>query len=518
MKVSEEENKDLCIDEKDIPVSSGKGIVKLGTNPKECFKIVDSNVACYDRNIPFIDQFILKLDESSVFYNTPYINVYIKPNNPYQTNDFNFIKKNSSNYIMKENDLSNIIEIDSNFEHNIEGIGNRVVSRAFSEIQNFGLNFERSYCSQLYYDYYTSLDTVKRSENGSENNSAALINRLKTKINNINTIIRPDCDKENGEEGEYIIDEGVALRDIPENERNCRTRCGAGGTNCYEQCDTSKVISRKTAIVKKYNESYGGFNEICVADADIKNIINVYNSQKPYSLSNLSKYSLPKVYAFKDNNGRGRKTKCLLNSSSRGNPKCLVANEVYVYCSQEEKGGDECREPKLNIRTLKTDYIKKINCKELFDDNEITGVVTADNIEKIKACYKGGFNGNGNIYTREGDADDTCSCEETGNNTVIPEGYFTIREITPREYGLCVNLVTPEICPAIRYYDDTKKYTDDNLILGLTEDEVEKKDLKDYRQHLWRTDEKIIGKIPSVLFSKSLGHAEFDEVVFTVMR
>ena len=45
-----------------------------------------------------------------------------------------------------------------------------------------------------------------------------------------------------------------------------------------------------------------------------------------------------------------------------------------------------------------------------------------------------------------------------------------MREITLREYGLCIDLVKPSICPAVRYFDSQSQYVDDRLALGKTEE------------------------------------------------
>lgn len=519
--VSKENNEANGLCASNIPgyVSGIKGVIKIENG--ECIKIVDNGVGCYDRNIPYLDKFILKLDENSFIYNTPYINVFLRPNDPSKDYYEYIVNDAREDYIMLENDINNIIEIDSSFEKT--PVGDRVAKRAYSEKQGFGLNFERSYCSQMYFDYYTSLDTLQREEASRDKKDYALINRLKTVISTINTTIKPECDGENGEEGEYIIEEGTSLKDLYDEEREkCKMNCTTNIKECEEECNnkkitgdySSRIIARKTAVVKRYNESYGGFNEICVADNDISNILKVYKTQNPGTITT----KLPDVVVFADNEGRGRKTKCLLNSISRQNPKCLRADKVYVYCKQSEKGiiGHECEKPKLDIRSLKWDYIKEIDCRKYLTSTEIT----ANNIDEIKACYKGGFNYTGNVYTRDGKQDDVCTCTTTSDNQSLPNGYFTKREMTPREYGLCVNLITPEVCPAVRYYDSSSKYTDDNLILGLTREEIKENEdnglLKytDYQQHLWRTNEKIAGYMQSVMFTSTLGHAEFDPGIY----
>lgn len=515
---------------------------KLGTEciakpgAGQCFIIVDNDVACYERNIPFFTNFIFKLDESSTFYNKPFINVYLKPDN-LTYNDV-ISPENKENYIMRESDVDNIEAIDgstNNAENTVAdensekesavsddsyksedtkyiSIGDRVASKAVNMKQGFGLNFERSYCSQAYYDYYTKVGELQSEQAKHEGRDDVKINKLKSQISSIEEFIIPDCNKENGEENEFLINESE-IKTVKDTDVNG---------------DKSKVIVKKTTIVKKYPESYGGFNEICVKDEDINNIFKYYNKQ------NTRQKSIPKVFAFRDKNKRGRKTKCLLDQISMSKKECLVADVVYVYCKDDEKSKNGCT-LKLDVNTLKYSYIKPIDCLTLRDQLSTNGSINDKNIDEVEACYKGGFNHLGTVYKRIGDVrEDPCSCAiaDTTTSSSIDTDYFIVRDMTPREYGLCIDLVKPEFCPAVKYYDETNKYIDDNLVLGLTQAEILGKtkdqmaELKqtqinnlesinvNFRQHKWRTEEKMSGVLPSTFFTRGLGHAEFDSSIY----
>ena len=115
----------------------------------------------------------------------------------------------------------------------------------------------------------------------------------------------------------------------------------------------------------------------------------------------------------------------------------------------------------------------------------------------------------------DGDLETQCKCVEVSTVKNFNNKIFKIRSMTPREFGLCVDLKKPIICPAVRYYDSSKEYIDDNLALGKTKEEMdENNQQRYYEQHLWRTSEKIMGIIPSVFYSNTLGHAEFPASVY----
>ena len=152
-----------------------------------------------------------------------------------------------------------------------------VVSVAENATQGFGLNFERSVCSKAYYDYYRYLDLLAKESRKTKDEGKDLskISMYQKNISNIESSIIPDCKMENGNEIEILLNE--------EEMKPAR-----------ETGNSSTVVAKETVKVKNNNELYGGFNEICVSDYDINNMIDVYNEQ------NGTNVSLPNVVVYKD--------------------------------------------------------------------------------------------------------------------------------------------------------------------------------------------------------------------------
>lgn len=458
----------------------------------DSFISVDNNVASYKRAPLSLNNFTMKqLTKKQIkdagfiggYFLHPRIEVFIGPvENSYSSTKSNFGKT----YSLKQGEEDK--------DKYIKDFGK-------SDIQGYGINLTRSYCSKLYYDYYEYLDSLEKERKGK--NDPYEINRLNKTIMSIENEVRKECDQENGEETEILINESemFAEKDRVNNENK-------------------SIITKETAIVKKYNESYGGFNEVCISDYDIEKIFEL---RKKYGMKNSTE--MPSVIALKDDSNRQRKTKCVLEQSSRKKRECLVADKVYVYCGSESVrlGSNKCKEY-LDLNTLQKVWVKTFNC---YDNNSVNPIITKDlnnittseEIEMLKVCFKGGFNYSGNIQKDssnvEGGTDfvDSCSCElKPGNikETKIDLSEYIVREMTPREYGLCVDLEKPSICPAVRYYGVNKEYIDDNLALNKTKEELDAEGNQNYyEQHLWRTEEKQVGIVPSVFYTKTLGHAEF---------
>ena len=439
---------------------NSKGCLDINSN--ERIIITDNNVECYARAIPFLTDFVF-FQSPNISYNNPVINVFLKPDYL----DINEVIKDKDVYMLISGEVEDVTLIAENV------------------IQGFGLNFERSYCSKAYYDYYRYLDLLERELSKTDGRDLSKINLYRKNISSIESAVIPDCKKENGDEVEVLI-----------NENEIRTFKDVNG-------DKTKVIAKEIVKIRKNNELYGGFNEVCVAEKDINNILTTYNKQRGVNRD------LGTVLVYRDVNKTQRRTKCVLNDMSRKKRECLVANTVYVYCKQEEIGESYCLE-KLDIDNNKIIHVKSIDCTKYLKGVDIT----EDNIEEIQACYKGGFNSNGNVYKKLQDNPEkeiSCSCEIAKDE--YNKNLYTERTMTAREYGLCVNLLEPQICPAVRYYDSTKEYVDDNLALGKTEEEL-KDNPEYYEQHEWRTNERQVGILPSVFYSYNLGNAEFPSSVY----
>lgn len=444
-----------------------------GTYNGSSFIITDNNVMCFPRAPIKIDKDELVLAQSpNINYNRPYINVKI-------VNKEN--EANPVNYYLRQNEEN--IDIDSFGEN--KDIG-------------FGLNFTRSYCSKLYYDYYDYLDKL---ENG-EVKEQEEINRIKKSISSIESYIKVDCNKENGYETEFLINESEIKSKLDDNSLS-----------------DDKVVFKETTVVKKNNYAYGGFYEVCVSEYDIDNI---FNTNEKYKISDtITEFS--EVLAFIDDSGDGVETKCLLDMNSRSKKECMNTDRfVYMYLTDAEKetcSMEDCPEY-IDVNSGKRERLIKYECidENGVINNELTkSAISIDEslARKIAACYKGGFNTKGIVHKSIDSEEKAVQCSCTISDAKHDDKVFKTRKMTSREYGLCVDLKKPIICPAVRYYDETGTYIDDNLALGKTKEEMDKNGQeKYYEQHLWRTNEKMVGHIPSVFYTTTLGHAEFPSSVF----
>jgi hypothetical protein len=445
------------------PCSNSLGCLDKESN--ESFIVTDNDIACYPRAPLALNNLIIKPDPE-ITYLKPIINVYLRPNDsngsPVSYDDVSG-ETNREYFILKQGD-----------RESIENFG-------FNKTQGYGLNFSRSHCSRAYYDYYNSIHQLEKQKSG--NNDMGEIKRLQTTIHNIESAIIPDCNAEDGNKSEFIINI-EELKPIKEVH------------------DISKVITKKTAIVREFNESYGGHNEICVSDSDLQKIMSLRSDL------GMVDSKMPKVLAFKNSPGRNGRTKCVLNLLSR-NETCLVANEVYVYCDSYSQSQNGVCIDSVNITDLGVKKIKKINCRDY-----IGVAINSENIEAVKACFRGGFNYSGNIHNASGEKEITCLCEVLESGHMYDNKLFVERDMTPREYGLCVDLIKPNVCPAVKYYNSSKKYVDNTLAINKTQKELMDAPTSHYEQHLWRTSEKILGKLPSVFFSETLRNAEFENSVY----
>ena len=448
--------------------------------PKDyIFISIDSEVQCYDRQMPSLrDSFVMFPSYNMDFLN-PVINVYLKSKN----RDFNSVILNKEAYALKN------LEDGS---YDVKNIGE-------NEAQAFGLNFERSYCSKAYYDYYNYMKLLKE-ERAKDSPNKSLISMYTKNISTIERKVIPDCYKLNGNEIEIII-----------NEKEMKT--------IKETNNIETVIFKEVAKVKTNNEVYGGYSEICLSDYDIEDILAKFNLQ-----NNIKNNSLGKVLTYRDLFDARVDRKCVLDNISRSKESCLVDKKVYILCPKEEEGGPNCKEV-INMTDNNSVYVKEIDCTKYL--GKTLDYVNSDNIKEFQACFKGGYNQYGIVYkkpTTDGgvpEPDYSCSCLTVTENSSYNVGLFEEREITPREFGLCVDIEKPIICPAVRYYDSNKTYVDNSLFLGCLDKECSNLvgdgvsiPSRYYEQHFWRTDEKILGRVPSVFYTPTLGNAEFPATIY----
>lgn len=443
------------------------------------FVSIDSEVQCYDRQMPSLrDSFVMFPSYNMDFLN-PVINVYLKS----KSLNFNDIILNKEAYALQS------VEDGS---YDVKNIGE-------NKIQAFGLNFERSYCSKAYYDYYNYMKLLKE-ERAKEVPNKSLISMYTKNISTIETKVIPDCYKLNGNEIEIVV-----------NEKEMKT--------IKETNNVETVIFKEVAKVKTNNEVYGGYSEICLSDYDIEDILAKFNEQ-----NNIKNNSLGKVLTYRDLFDTRVDRKCVLDNISRSKESCLVDKTVYILCPKEEEGSANCKEV-ANMTDNSSIYVKEVDCTKYL--GKTLDYVNSDNIKEFQACFKGGYNQYGIVYkkpTTDGgvpEPDYSCSCLTVTDNSSYNVGLFEEREITPREFGLCVDIEKPIICPAVRYYDSTKTYVDNSLFLGCLDKECSNLvgegssiPSRYYEQHFWRTDEKILGRIPSVFYTPTLGNAEFPATVY----
>jgi hypothetical protein len=442
----------------DLKPCTGTGCI-AGPSNGQGFMVVDNNIECYPRRPLNLNEFILKPDKDMT-YRKSLINVFMEP----AGKSYGDVTGTAAAaYAFKDGDSSKLEDLGEN------------------EVQGFGLNFTRSYCSKIYRDYYIYQDQLVK-ERASPNRDGAKINRLLKNINTIETAVIPECDQEDGEASDILVSDLSAMKTLKD----------VSG-------EVSKVVALQVARIRKYNESYGSYGEVCISDQDIDKIFEL---RREFSMGNSE---MPKVLAFADRYNRKIRTKCILDDTSRRKTECLLASKAYIYCDENRIG---CREV-LNMSTLSKVFVKTIDCKEYLGKE-----ISESNIEYVAACFKGGFNYSENIYTRDGAREASCVCRIVGGWESFDTDLFTSRPMTPREYGLCVDLDRPMICPAVRYYDSSREYVDDELALAKTEDELKNGPESHYEQHLWRTSEKQIGILPAVFFSMNLGHAEFPASVY----
>lgn len=459
----------------------------LAKEDGKCWILLDGDVYCFDRKFPRFNDIYIKIDDNFRF-NYPRINVVVNPPIYYDQNtipklaDINTMFNNEA-LILKDSSVGsdNLVTSDSN----------SVLNYGFSETQQFGVSFENSYCSQRVVEYYQYLDEILREKRKDITlQDQNKIGKLESKISIIESNVVPDCKLQDGYSGSIITKKEV---------------------------DENKYILKTSPIKKQYG-AYGAFNEICISDSYFNYMVK---SNKKYYNENLKQ-----VLSYKVENNTG---KCVLDSVSRNNPKCLNADKVYVYCDANDS---DCNSV-IDFETGREVYAKTIDCREFLDGikNYSTEYLlgNSDFIEKMKICYKGGFNYHHTILKNENNnivEENSCACETYDNDLyyILSDSgkdnlskYFESRDITKRELGLCVDMKEYRTCNKVKYFGYDGKYVNvrENLYETTTNGILSKG--YPYIQHLWRTNERIYGSMNAVQETKErkaeklkLGNAEFD--------
>jgi hypothetical protein len=451
-------------------------------NLDACAVTIEKNLFCYEREAPSLSYFVMKPDEDmDLLY--PVINVYTKPISITAYDNYN-----KPQYAFTRDDSEGLSGINKINAERYESVYSKIINKT----QGIKLSLERSYCSKAVYDYLKLSDIIAREEAKDVlNRDVVLINKNRNMLGAIESSVIPYCELANGKINKILANESAGMRPLKNTP------------NLTQQ----EIVYAEIKEFREFPEAYGAFNEVCLSESNIKVLTDKFIEQKKDS----DRFGISMdVVAFKST-GDVSVTKCLLQNESLKKPECLTANSVFVACAQGESG---CTQ-KFNLTKSRMEYVKSIDCEalrsEIANNPEYNSQDVA-NIEKIKACYKGGFNMNKIVKKANGADEYSCNCVLTANG--YSNDYFDVRKIKAREIGFCVDLVDAAKCPAIKYFNANGQYIDNNLALGKFENEFLEEERYKYEQHLWRSDEKMLGHLPSVFFSLNLGRAEFPETVY----
>lgn len=472
------------------------------------------NFVCVDRMVPTYDNIYMKLDKNFSF-RKPYINATVFDKK--QTTDDKYTDKNFA--------------LGGDVERNSKAINNK----GFNQVQQFGLTFERSLCSQLDIEYFDYLEKLNMLAEDNEAQRAIYT----TELEKINEVIKPNCMEAQGEvtyldkiditEGECEKSESSTVAaDIP----NGNILLPINGTNLYLQCANENKIGKIIDRIKivKNPVADKGHKEICVSDSNFEEMIQANKEQKTFDYS----INENQVVVFNSANSTNvEDNKCLLDSESRKNESCKIADYVYV----EDKSLSDpiiTDENTTSIFVSESDgsvyRVKKIDCTnvEKISDKDLANIYSFDNItlERIKYCYKGGYNYSGNVSKANGENDYSCKCMKksvAATNHIFKNGIFSSRAINKRELGLCIDIDNAiPTCEAVSYknpaaesstsYEEQVKNMKFSKITALMSDLFKNNNgYEDERwEHIWRNKQKMFNSIGSYSgSSRFLGHAEF---------
>lgn len=239
----------------------------------------------------------------------------------------------------------------------------------------------------------------------------------------------------------------------------CKTQNGNENLVLKTEGDNNYLIK-----VKENPNAIGAYNQICVTKG--------FEDYQTYV----------KAMPTKDN----VVGKCVLTAESKQKQECRK-KIYYEYCST--RGGDcVCLDGTNTCDCSDNSCVKKIDCS-----------CNSENTCKLlpEGCFVSGFNLNNSVLDKNNKLTNSCICEET---TSVSSG-TTIRKSTPRESGLCVDLIDINFCESVKYYDKNGTYFDggDGKYLSQIK--------SDYYSNIWRTNQKQLGKT----YMGNFGHAEFEK-------
>lgn len=239
---------------------------------------------------------------------------------------------------------------------------------------------------------------------------------------------------------------------------------------CKNQNGNEKIVLKTEGgnnyliKVKENPNAIGAYNQICVTKG----------------FENYNTYV--KAMPTKD----GVIGKCILTSESKQKTECRKKIH-YEYCST--KGDDcVCLDGTNTCNCSDNSCVKKIDCS--CDSVETCGLLP-------EGCFLSGFNANNSVLDSNNKLIDSCKCEETTN----PTSGTVIRKSTPRELGLCVDLIDINFCEPVKYYDKNGTYFDGGDGKYLSQIKT------NHYSNIWRSSQKQLGKT----YMGNFGHAEFEK-------
>lgn len=484
------------------------------------------NFVCVDRMMPTFENIYMKLDNNFSF-RTPYINAAVYDN---QT-------KVSDKY----SDERFILESGEENPRSIK-------DTSFNEIQQFGLKFERSLCSQLDIEYFDYLEKLSLLAKDNETSKAI----YSAEIEKINEVIKPNCLEEQGNVSylsriditkglcEQTKTANITAADMVPNS----ILLPINSSNLYLYCKNESEVGRILDRVKVVKNPLAdkGHKEICISDSSFEEIKKINKEQKTFDYSSEENQTI----VFNSTNGiNTENNKCLLDWQSRQNPECLVNDYVYVEDNSLTTPiikNDAESEIFVSEENGLVYRVRKIDCRNAgnISDSELANIHSFSDtkLEKVKYCYKGGYNYSGNVSKIDGSADYSCRCmkksvgtsiESNGQSyNLLRNGIFSVRDMNKRELGLCIDLEnTIPACEAISYKNPVEnsnknsntsyeeqvknmkfsKFTE--LVSNLFKDHSGYEDER--WEHIWRRNQKMFNSIGSYSYNaKQLGHAEFE--------
>lgn len=242
-------------------------------------------------------------------------------------------------------------------------------------------------------------------------------------------------------------------------------------TYCNTQNGSEKFVQNQNdgafIKVKANNTANGAYNQICVNEG--------FEDYQTYVKA------LPTV--------DGVAGKCVLDNTSKKNSNCRKTG-YYEFCSTAGSNGCKCLDGSSSCTCGSYGCIKEVDCS-----------CSGDSCLTLpEACFLPGFNANLSVLDSSAVPLYSCNCTTVDSSASATSG-TVIRKSTPREMGLCVDLMHVDFCDAVKYYDENKVYYDggDGELLSTIK--------TDYKSNIWRTKQNVLGKY----YIDNYGHAEFNK-------